>query len=78
MQVVPAASNHTAQVKSLIEQRRRLSLSTFIGFLVPHENLNLLSKETADGSGTAGSEDFGLPHGLPTKAYSHVLFGGIP
>jgi len=78
MQVVPVAPDHAAQVKALIEQRRRLSLRTFIGLLVPHENLNLLGEESADGGGTAGGKDFSFPKGLSVQAYSHILLSGIP
>jgi hypothetical protein len=65
MQVVPGASNHTAQVKALIEERRCLPLGTLIGFLFAYENFNLLGKETTDRSGPAGSKNLNFPESLP-------------
>jgi hypothetical protein len=68
MQVISGASDHTAQVKTLIEQDGRLSLSTLVGLLFPHKNFDLFGEEPADGSSTTGSEDFGFPHGLAAEA----------
>jgi hypothetical protein len=70
MQLISGISDHTAQMKTLIEQHGRLSLGTLIGFLFAYENFDLLGQEPADGSSATGSEDFGFPHGLPTEAYS--------
>jgi hypothetical protein len=68
MQVVSRTSNHTAQMKALIEQCRGLSLRTLIRFFFPHENFNLLGEQTADGRSPPSSQDFGLPEGLPVEA----------
>jgi hypothetical protein len=73
MQVISGTSNHTAQMKTLIEQQHRLSLGTLIGFVVAHKNFNLLGEEPGDRSSPAGSEDFGFSHGLATEAYGQVL-----
>jgi hypothetical protein len=78
MQFVSSATNHTAHVKALIEQCRRLSLRTLISFLFAYQDFNLFGEETADGRGTAGSEDFGFPEGLPIETYGHVLLSRIP
>jgi len=75
MPVVSTASNHAAQTKALIEERRRLPLRPLVGLFLPHEELDLLGKKAADGSSTARSQDFSFPHGLPAEAYRHVLLG---
>jgi len=77
MQFVSTRSNRTAHMKALIEQRHGLSLCTLVRFFLPDEDLNLLGKETADGSSPAGGENSDLLERLPGQAYGHVLLGCI-
>jgi hypothetical protein len=75
MQFISAASNYTAQMEALIEQHRRLSLSTLIGLVFAHKNFDLLGEESADGSSTTRGKDFGFQHGLSAETYGQVLLG---
>src|SRR5271168_2068933 len=77
MQFIPAGSNYAAQVKTLIQQRHGLPLGAFIGLFVAHQDLNLTSQQTADGSRPPGSQDLGHPDGLPVKTDGQVLFSAI-
>jgi hypothetical protein len=54
MPLVPAGSDHAAQVKALIKQSRSLSLGTLVGFLLADKNLNLLGKQAAYRGTAAG------------------------
>ena len=74
MQFVPADSNYTAQVKTLVEQRHRLPLSALVSLFFTYEELNLMSQQAADGGRTAGSDDLGLLNGLPVETDCQVLF----
>jgi hypothetical protein len=65
MQFVSGDSNHTAQMKALIEQRHGLALRAFVGFFLSNQRLNLLSQQTTDGSSTTGGENSDLLERLP-------------
>src|SRR5450759_842150 len=77
MQFVSTGSNHTAHMKTLLEQRHGLSLCTLVRLFLPHEDLNLLSHETADGGRTVGGENSHFLERLAGQAYGHVLLGCI-
>jgi hypothetical protein len=66
MQLVPPRWNFPTQVKALFEKRQCLPLGALISFFVSHEAFDLMSKETADRSLTARSENLGLLEYLPT------------
>jgi hypothetical protein len=66
MQFASTDSNHTAHMKALLEQTHGLSLRALVRlFILPHEDLNLLGKETTDGGRTAGGENSQLLEHLP-------------
>jgi hypothetical protein len=54
MQFVSAGTSDPAHMEPQIEKRHGLPLRSLIRFVLPNQNLNLLSKEAADGGGTAG------------------------
>jgi hypothetical protein len=75
---VSIGSNRTANMEALIEHQHGLPLGTLVRrFLLPHKELNLLGKETADGGTAAGGENPQLFQRLLGKPDCHILLGHI-
>src|ERR1035437_9232433 len=65
-------------MEALIEHQPGLPLGTPVRrFLLPHKELNLLGKETADGGTAAGGENPQLFQRLLGKPDCHILLGHI-
>jgi hypothetical protein len=67
MPIVPAGTNHSAQVKAFVEQGRGLSLSALIRFFFPDQNLDLLRQKTADRGAPPCGQDFRFSDGLSAR-----------
>ena len=74
MEFIAGGANYAAQVKAAVQQGRGLALGAFVSFFFTDEEFNLTSEETADGGGTASSDDFGLLNGLAVEADGQILF----
>src|SRR5579863_5130849 len=73
MPLVPAGANYAAQMKSLVEQSRSLTLSALVGFLFPDQNFDLLGEQATDRRTTPCGQDLGLTQRLPGQANCHIL-----
>jgi hypothetical protein len=73
MEFISAHPDHAAQVKPLIEQGYRLPFGSFVGLFLAYELLNLISQETADGSGAPSSAGLRLLNRFSVKTDGHIL-----
>jgi hypothetical protein len=73
MQFVPRSSNHSPEVKALVEQSQRLPFSPFVCLFLADQGLDFLGKESADRGLPARSENLGLLEYLSAKTYGDVL-----
>jgi|ERR1700685_2884901 hypothetical protein len=73
MEFVSTDSDSDAQVIPLIEQGHRLPFGSFVGFFLAYELLDLISQETADGSGPPSGADLRLLNRFSVKTDRQIL-----
>jgi hypothetical protein len=60
MEFIAGGMDGATQLKAVVEQGCGLAGGARVGFVFADQDFNLMSQETADGSGTAGGKDLGF------------------
>lgn len=73
----PEALSERPQTETMIHQVQSAAKGVLVPLFLTHQSLDLLLQQCADGGGSSGGKDLGLPEGFCTETHGYVLLSSL-